>query len=88
MVLAIFVSAMVALYETTTRLIHPQHLTNLWALAGAGVIGFIGNEIAAQIRLRGGKLLEIGMKIRYDPEVDTLSLILAEAPVEESDEET
>ena len=57
-VLAIFVSAMVALYETTTRLIHPQHLTNLWALAGAGVIGFIGNEIAAQIRLRGGKRLE------------------------------
>src|SRR5262249_50284307 len=29
-VLAIFVSACVALYETIERLIHPQHLTHLW----------------------------------------------------------
>ena len=56
-VLAIFVSAMVALYETITRLIHPHHLTHLWVLAAAGVIGFVGNEIAAQVRLRGGKRL-------------------------------
>jgi cation diffusion facilitator family transporter len=56
-VLAIFVSAMVALYETIVRLIHPHHLTHLWVLAAAGVVGFIGNEIAAQVRLRGGKRL-------------------------------
>ena len=56
-VLAIFVSACVALYETILRFIHPQHLTHLWALAAAGVIGFIGNEIAARVRLRGGKRL-------------------------------
>ena len=56
-VLAIFVSACVALYETVLRFIHPQHLTHLWVLAGAGVIGFIGNEIAAQVRLRAGKRL-------------------------------
>jgi cation diffusion facilitator family transporter len=56
-VLAIFVSAMVALYETINRLVHPQHLTHLWVLAGAGVVGFVGNEIAARIRLRGGKRL-------------------------------
>jgi cation diffusion facilitator family transporter len=56
-VLAIFISAMVALYETIVRLIHPQHLTHLWALAAAGVVGFVGNEIAARIRLRGGKRL-------------------------------
>jgi divalent metal cation (Fe/Co/Zn/Cd) transporter len=55
---AIFVSAMVALYETIERLIHPQHLTHLWILAGAGVIGFVGNEIAAQVRLSGGKRLD------------------------------
>ena len=57
-VLAIFVSAMVALYETVQRLIHPHHLTHLWFLAAAGAIGFVGNEIAAQVRLRGGKRLE------------------------------
>ena len=56
-VLAIFVSACVALYETVLRFIHPEHLTHLWILAGAGVIGFVGNEIAAQVRLRAGKRL-------------------------------
>jgi divalent metal cation (Fe/Co/Zn/Cd) transporter len=29
----------------------------LWVLAAAGVIGFIGNEIAARVRLRGGRRL-------------------------------
>ena len=56
-VLAILVSACVALYETIQRLIHPHHLSHLWALAAAGVIGFIGNEIAAQVRLRAGRRL-------------------------------
>jgi divalent metal cation (Fe/Co/Zn/Cd) transporter len=56
-VLAIFASACVALYETIMRFIHPQHLTHLWVLAAAGVIGFIGNEIAAQVRLRAGNRL-------------------------------
>jgi hypothetical protein len=31
--------------------------THLWALAAAGLIGFAGNEIAAQVRLRGGRRL-------------------------------
>ena len=56
-VAAIFVSACVALYETIQRFIHPEQLTHLWALAAAGVIGFLGNEIAAQVRLRGGRRL-------------------------------
>ena len=56
-VLAIFVSACVALYETILRFIHPQHLSHLWVLAAAGVVGFIGNEIAAQVRLRAGRRL-------------------------------
>jgi divalent metal cation (Fe/Co/Zn/Cd) transporter len=56
-VLAIFVSAAVALYETIQRLLHPQHLSHLGILAAAGVIGFAGNEIAARVRLRGGKRL-------------------------------
>jgi cation diffusion facilitator family transporter len=56
-VLAIFISACVALYETILRFIHPHALTHLWVLAAAGVIGFIGNELAAQIRLRAGTRL-------------------------------
>jgi len=56
-VLAIFVSACVALYVTILRFIHPQHLTHLWVLAAAGVIGFVGNEIAAQVRLSAGRRL-------------------------------
>ena len=56
-VLVIFVSACVALYETIWRLIHPEELSHLWALAGAGAVGFIGNEIAALVRLRAGHRL-------------------------------
>jgi cation diffusion facilitator family transporter len=57
-VLAIFVSACVALYETVQRLLHPQNLSHLGILAVAGVIGFAGNEIAARVRLRGGARLQ------------------------------
>ena len=56
-VLAIFVSACVALYETIQRLIDPEELTHLGVLAVAGVIGFVGNELAAQVRLRAGRRL-------------------------------
>jgi cation diffusion facilitator family transporter len=56
-VLVIFVSACVALYETILRFLHPQNLTHLGLLAAAGIIGFVGNEIAAQVRLHAGKRL-------------------------------
>ena len=56
-VLAIFVSACVALYETILRFIDPQPLSHLGALAAAGVVGFLGNELAAQVRLRAGRRL-------------------------------
>ena len=56
-VAVIFFSACVACYESIQRLLHPQTLTHLWVLAAAGVIGFIGNEIAAQVRLRAGRRL-------------------------------
>jgi cation diffusion facilitator family transporter len=55
---AIFVSACVAFGEAINRLINPQRIDHLWALAGAGVVGFIGNEIAAQVRLRSGHRLQ------------------------------
>ena len=56
-VATIFVSACVALYESIQRFINPEQLTHLWALAAAGVIGFVGNEVAAFIRYRAGKRL-------------------------------
>lgn len=56
-VFAIVVSASAALYETIVRFVHPQGLSHLWVLAAAGVIGFVGNELAAQVRLRGGRRL-------------------------------
>ncbi len=56
-VLAIFVSACVALVQTVERFIHPRPLSHLWLLALAGVIGFVGNEVAAQIRTRAGHRL-------------------------------
>jgi divalent metal cation (Fe/Co/Zn/Cd) transporter len=37
------------------RFIHPEHLTHLWVLAAAGLIGFVGNELAAQVRLGAGR---------------------------------
>ena len=55
-VLAIFVSAMVALTRRS-RFIHPEQISHLWALAAAGVIGFLGNELAAQVRLSAGRRL-------------------------------
>jgi divalent metal cation (Fe/Co/Zn/Cd) transporter len=56
-VATIFISACVAAVEAVNRLINPQPINHLVALALAGVIGFIGNEIAAQIRLRAGRHL-------------------------------
>jgi len=57
-VATIFVSACVAGVEAISRLIHPQTPTHLLALAAAGVIGFGGNWIAAQIRTRAGNRLD------------------------------
>jgi cation diffusion facilitator family transporter len=56
-VAVIFVSACVAAYEAIQRLIHPEELSHLWALALAGVVGFARNEIAARVRLRAGRRL-------------------------------
>ncbi len=57
-VLAIFVSACVALGQTIDRLLNPRDLSHLWWLAAAGIVGFAGNEIAAQIRTRAGRRLD------------------------------
>jgi cation diffusion facilitator family transporter len=56
-VFVIFVSGLVALYETIQRFVRLQEPTHLWALAAAGLVGFVGNELAAYVRLRGGRRL-------------------------------
>ena len=57
-VLAIFVSACVAGYEAVARLLNPEDVSHLGALAAAGVLGFAGNMIAAVIRSRAGRALD------------------------------
>jgi cation diffusion facilitator family transporter len=57
-VLAIFVSACVAGYEAVLRIIDPQQPDHLLALAAAGLIGYLGNTLAAQIRTRAGRRLD------------------------------
>jgi cation diffusion facilitator family transporter len=54
-VLIIFFSACVAGYESIKKLIDPQPVTHLWWVAAAALIGFIGNEAVAVLRIRIGK---------------------------------
>jgi cation diffusion facilitator family transporter len=56
-VATIFASACVAGAEAVARLINPEPIDQLGALAAAGAVGFLGNELAAQIRLRAGRRL-------------------------------
>lgn len=57
----LFVVAMIALssalaaYESIRRLIDPEPVTHLWAVAGAALVGFIGNEAVARYRIRVGR---------------------------------
>jgi cation diffusion facilitator family transporter len=54
-VLVILFSAVVAGYEAIERLIHPQPVGLLWAVAVAGTVGFVGNEAVAVFRIRVGR---------------------------------
>jgi cation diffusion facilitator family transporter len=57
-VLTIFASAVTAGVFAVLRIIHPLPPTHLFALGAAGVIGVIGNWIAARIRLDAGRRLD------------------------------
>jgi cation diffusion facilitator family transporter len=54
-VLTIAASAAVAGYEAVQRLLHPQDVEKLGWVAIAAVAGFLGNEVAAQYRIRTGR---------------------------------
>jgi cation diffusion facilitator family transporter len=56
-VAVILASALLALFEVIDRFLHPQSPTHLWALFLAGLVGVIGNEVAAVIRWRAGQRL-------------------------------
>jgi cation diffusion facilitator family transporter len=53
--IAITASSAAAAYEAIRRLIHPEGVTHLWAVAAAGLVGFIGNEVVARYRIRVGR---------------------------------
>ncbi len=54
-VLTIAASAAVVGYEAVLRLVHPQDVENVGWVAVAAVAGFLGNEVAAQYRIRTGR---------------------------------
>ena len=56
-VATILFSACVAALQAIDRLFNPEDIDHLLTLALAGAIGFIGNEIAAVVRLRAGRRL-------------------------------
>jgi cation diffusion facilitator family transporter len=57
-VLTILASAIVAGVFAVERIINPLSPEHLLALAAAGVVGVIGNAIAARVRLEGGRRLD------------------------------
>ncbi|MBI5965898.1 MAG: cation transporter [Chloroflexi bacterium] len=57
-VLMIAFSAGEAIYQAILKIINPQPISHIGWVAAAGIIGFIGNELVAILRIRVGK--EIG----------------------------
>lgn len=53
-------SSALAAYVAVTRLLHPQHVTNLPAVAAAALTGFAGNELVAAYRIRTGRAIGSG----------------------------
>jgi cation diffusion facilitator family transporter len=53
--LLIFASAVVAAYTSVERLISPRDIEFPWVLLAACIVGFVGNEAVALLRMRVGK---------------------------------
>ena len=54
-VVMILLSSVLAAYTAVDRLLNPREIEYLWAVAGAGLIGFLGNEVVARYRIRVGR---------------------------------
>ncbi len=57
-VFTILLSGLAIGYESVQRLLNPQPVQNLWIVAMASIIGFLGNEAVAQFRLKVGREIE------------------------------
>lgn len=57
--LVILASAVSAGYESVTPFFDSQPVKLLWAVSGAGLIGFAGNEMVARIRIKVGKEIKV-----------------------------
>ncbi|MBO1753811.1 cation diffusion facilitator family transporter [Allobranchiibius sp. CTAmp26] len=82
----ITLSSVLAAYEAIRRLLHPQEVTHLWAVAGAAIIGFAGNEVVARYRIGVGRrigsaaLVADGLHARTDG-FTSLAVLLGAAGV-------
>ncbi|WP_316250357.1 cation diffusion facilitator family transporter [Micromonospora aurantiaca (nom. illeg.)] len=71
-VVVIAASAVAAAWTAITRLLHPAAMTHVPWVAAAGLVGFIGNELVAQYRIRVGRrigsaaLIADGLHARTD----------------------
>lgn len=54
-VLMIFLSSLVAAYESYQKLLHPEPLRYVWWVMAAALVGFVGNEGVAILRIRIGR---------------------------------
>ncbi|MFD3546925.1 cation diffusion facilitator family transporter [Streptomyces sp. NPDC058655] len=54
-VAAIAASAALAAWVAVDRLLDPRDVTHLWAVSGAALVGFAGNEWVARLRIRTGR---------------------------------
>lgn len=54
-VVIIFASAAIAAVESIARLIHPQTLGHAGWVIAAALVGFAGNELVAELRIRTGR---------------------------------
>ena len=54
-VLAVAASAVFTAVAALDRLLHPQAVGHLWAVAGAALVGCLGNEWVARYRIRTGR---------------------------------
>jgi cation diffusion facilitator family transporter len=82
----ITLSSVLAGYEAITRLLHPQDVSHLWAVAVAAIVGFAGNEIVARYRITVGRrigsaaLVADGLHARADG-FTSLAVLLGAAGV-------
>jgi cation diffusion facilitator family transporter len=71
----ILLSAIVAGWQAVDRLINPREISFLGAVALAGIVGFVGNEVVAVFRIRVGREIQSAALIAdgYHARVDGLT---------------